>query len=79
MIASSQMTAVKTKFDGKQIEVPDALRSSSPREVLVIFDEPTAQGVKPSIWDAFGRAPRPLSGEELLNRLRSDRDEWDER
>lgn len=76
----SHMTAVKTKFDGQQIEVPDALRSASPREVLVVFDEGSSTNAKPnSIWDAFGRAPRPLSEQELLNRLRSDRAEWDER
>lgn len=74
------MTAVKTKFDGHQIIVPQELRSSSPRELVIVFDEtqlPPAPAA--SIWEAFGKAPQRLDAATLEARLRVERDSWGDR
>ena len=79
------MTAVKVRFDGHQIEVPPALRSAAPVEVLIVYDEshleriatPPADGPS-SIWDVFGKAPVLKDAAELDARLRAEREEWDD-
>ena len=78
------MTALKAKFDGRQIEVPQELRRSNPSEVVIVFDEaPPKQADSsvppPSIWDAFGKAPEPRDAVDLEVRLREERDSWGER
>jgi hypothetical protein len=73
------MHAVRAKFDGKQIALPDQLRGAAPSDMLIVYptDEPVGKGG--SIWDAYGKAPHPRGTDEINAQVRADRDAWDER
>jgi hypothetical protein len=72
------MITARTRFTGKAIEVPPELQDAEPGEVIVVYDgdKGAARG---SIWDTFGRAPRPRSEAEIRARLSEERDAWGSR
>jgi hypothetical protein len=72
------MVAVRTRFDGEKIEVPDELRGSAPGEVIVIFTPQFVQG-NHSIWDVIGKSPTPRSAAELDRAIAEERDSWNDR
>ncbi len=75
------MIAIKTKFDGIQIEVPPALRGAEPGEVLIVYDDkqPSDATSTQSIWSAFGKALHPRSKQDIDEQIRLERDAWNER
>jgi len=78
------MITLRTKFDGRQIEVPVELRGAAPGDVLVIYpaEAPVAQTTsldRPSIWEAFGKAEHPRSTADIHRQAQAERDSWDER
>jgi hypothetical protein len=76
------MIAVKTTFDGQQIQVPSELQGANPGDVVVIYDEAkltnSALG-RPSIWDVFGKAAQPRTREDIDEQIRQERAAWDDR
>ena len=72
------MVAIRTRFDGTQIEVPAELRGTAPGEVSVIFTPGVTQGAH-SLWDLVGRSPAPRSGADLDRQIAEERDEWPDR
>jgi hypothetical protein len=76
------MVALKAKFDGKTIEVPQELKSAGPAEVIIVFQPAPAQAKedkRPSMWDAFGKGVTGRSAEEIIAQVRADRDEFGDR
>ncbi|HYE19671.1 MAG TPA: hypothetical protein VEA69_14565 [Tepidisphaeraceae bacterium] len=83
------MVAIKAHFDGSKIQLPPELRHAQPGEVMIVVPDAmvnqapstqeSAQTVKPSIWDAFGKAPVQRTREDIERQLNADRDEWDRR
>jgi hypothetical protein len=78
------VVALRAKFDGQKIEVPDELRGAAPREVLIVYSgsedsAPAGSGNHPSIWDVFGKAVGQRGTDEINAQVRTDRDCWDKR
>lgn len=73
------MVALKTHFDGQQIVTPPELKGATPREVVVVVDEPTTGARRPSIWDAIGKAPHPRTAEDIDQQVREERESWGDR
>jgi len=74
------MVAVKTKFDGQTIEVPEQLRGAKAGEVLIVFDERnlgTGGTGKTSIWDFVGKAEKLRTKEDIDEQVRRERESWD--
>jgi hypothetical protein len=71
------MVAVRTRFDGEKIEVPNELRGAAPGEVIVIFNATGQQSH--SIWDVIGKSTQPKSAADLDEQVREERDSWQDR
>jgi hypothetical protein len=76
------MVALRTKFDGKRIEVPPELLGSAPGDVLVVYIENDLPSATPlvtrrSIWDAVGKAEHSRSAADINAQVRADRDSWE--
>lgn len=75
------MVAIKAKFDGQTIQVPDQLRGAKPGEVLIVYDEANlnaAPSSRPSIWDFLGKADHPRTASDIDQQIRTERESWEE-
>ena len=77
------MVALRAKFDGEKIEVPEQLRGAAPGEILIVYPAnelaTTSPAKRTSIWDAFGKATTQRTTDEINAEVRADRDSWDQR
>ncbi len=75
------MIAIKTRFDGRQIEVPPQMRDAEPGEVLIVYDDkqPAGSISPPSIWNAFGKAANPRTKDDIDQQIREERESWGDR
>lgn len=72
-----QALTVRGRYVGRTF-IPDGPMpdEEGTAELVITPTRPKARG---SIAEAFGRAPAPRSGDDLLAQLRADRDEWGDR
>lgn len=76
------MVAIRTRFDGQTIQVPDELRGARPGEVLIVIDERNlgaGAAAGASIWDYVGKADKPRTAGDIEQQLQSERNSWDQR
>jgi hypothetical protein len=76
------MLAMKTRFDGQKILLPDELRGTPAREVVIVFEEDVVQESmpnRPSFFDLAGKAPTLRTAEDIDRQMREERDSWGDR
>jgi hypothetical protein len=77
------MVAIRTKFDGKTIEVPAELKDGAAGEVIVVVADSmvNCQSIPPrsSIWDVINKASGSRTLEDINRQIAEERDAWDGR
>lgn len=71
------MPEIKTRFDGKTIQVPAEMDGLAAGEVTILHDLPMKSGH--SFWDFVGKHPNPKTAEEIDAILKEERDSWDDK
>jgi hypothetical protein len=73
------MMAIKSKFDGRRIEVPSELIGAQAGEVVIVYSSPPPnKAQRPSIWTYFGKASRLRTADDIDEQVRQERQSWDE-
>jgi hypothetical protein len=74
------MVAIRTRFDGKQIEVPKELIEAGSADVIVLFEGANPNNATPqSIWDVCGKASNLRTAADIDAQIREERDGWGDR
>ncbi len=75
------MVALRTKFDGQKILVPEELRGQGPRDVVVLIEEPSSSGnmEHPSMFEFFGKAPLLRETSDIDAQIEQERTAWGDR